>query len=60
MRAVKERLPSNIFEGELKRGEAPLTISSPSPLGKGIQGMGPLLPDSACEEYKSIRLPLLR
>jgi len=32
-----------MLNGELKRGAAPLTIFSPSPEGKGIQGIGPSL-----------------
>jgi hypothetical protein len=39
---------------ELKRGCAPLTISSPSPLGKGIQGMGPSLPNTRNERSEGI------
>jgi hypothetical protein len=42
--SLKERAP-NTIEREVKRGTAPLSYSSPSPLGKGIKGMGPSLSD---------------
>ena len=35
----------NTVERELKRDAGPLTTSSPSPLAKGIQGIGQLLPN---------------
>ena len=42
-------------DGELKRGAAPLSLLSPSPLGKGIKGIGPALPDRAESLYEWAR-----